>query len=309
MNQILYVQKEKKKGSTVEINKIVMFFSIAIIVFGLVMLGEGVYGSYKNGEMREVIENTTPTIALDREGQQLKISVSHIRELQSLTYNWNNDEDTVMEIDVTSKTSLVQRIELPAGENEFNITAIDVNGKTTNLTKEFYMETGRDITKPVIDISVVGNYIKVVATDETALSYLTYRWNEDEETTIQADVTNSGKIEMNVEILRGKNTITIIAVDSSNNAISREATFEGRVKPTIEVWADGNQLHIVGKHDTGVKQIDYTINGQTYSVQSPVGTEMTAVQTLSSGYNRVSITVYSVEETQETFEGECTINQ
>lgn len=309
MNQILYVQKEKKKGSTVEINKIVMFFSIAIIVFGLVMLGEGVYGSYKNGEMREVIENTTPTIALDREGQQLKISVSHIRKLQSLTYNWNNDEDTVMEIDVTSKTSLVQRIELPAGENEFNITAIDVNGKTTNLTKEFYMETGRDITKPVIDISVVGNYIKVVATDETALSYLTYRWNEDEETTIQADVTDSGKIEMNVEILRGKNTITIIAVDSSNNAISREETFEGRVKPTIEVWADGNQLHIVGKHDTGVKQIDYTINGQTYSVQSPVGTEMTAVQTLSSGYNRVSITVYSVEETQETFEGECTINQ
>ncbi len=39
MNQILYIQKEKKKGSTVEINKIVLFFSIAIIVFGLVMLG------------------------------------------------------------------------------------------------------------------------------------------------------------------------------------------------------------------------------------------------------------------------------
>ena len=309
MNQILYVQKEKKKGSTVEINKIVMFFSISIIVFGLVMLGEGVYGAYRNGEMRSVIENTTPTIALDREGQQLKISVSHIRELQTLTYNWNDDEDTNMQIDVTGKSSIVQRIELPSGENTFNITVVDINGKTTNLSKEFYMETGRDITKPVIDISVVGNYIKIVATDENGLSYLTYRWNEEEETTIQADATNSGKIEENVEIKRGKNTITIIAVDSSNNTISRTETFEGRVKPTINVWIDVNQLHIVGKHDGGIEKIEYSINGQTYTKDNPEGTEMEAVQALSPGYNRVSITVYSKEETQETFEGECTIAQ
>lgn len=307
MNQILYIQKEKKKGNTVEIHKIVLFFSISLIVFGLIMLGEGVYGSYKNSEMRAVIDNTTPTIALDREGQQLKISISHIRQLQSVTYNWNNDEDTEMEIDVTAKASIIQRIELPAGENEFNITATDVNGKTSSVSKEFYMETGRDITKPKIDVSVVGNYIKIVATDEKALSYLTYRWNDGEETTIQADVVDSGKIEINVEILRGKNTITIIAVDSSNNTSTREATFEGRVKPTLEVWVVGNQLNIVGKHETGVTKIDYTINGQTYSVQSPQGPEMKAVQTLEPGYNRVSIVVYSAEDTQENFEGECSI--
>lgn len=308
MNQILYVQKEKKKGSTIEINKIILFFSISIIVFGLVILGEGVYGAYKNGEMRQVIENTTPTIALDREGQQLKISLSHIRELKTLTYNWNNDEDTAMEIDVTGKSSIVQRIELPAGENEFNITAIDVNGKTTNLTKAFYMETGRDITKPQIDISVVGNqYIKILATDEKALSYITYRWNDEEETTIQASMEDSGKIEVNVDILRGKNTLTVIAVDSSNNAVSKEAIFEGRVKPTIEVWVEGNKLNIVGKHEGGVQKIEYTINGQTHTIQNEIGPEMKAEHELSAGYNRVSITVYSTEETQESFEGECTI--
>lgn len=307
MNQILYVQKEKKKGSTVEINKILLFFSISIIVFGLIMLGEGVYGAYKNGEMRQVIENTTPTIALDREGQQLKISLSHIRELKTVTYNWNNDEDTAMEIDVTGKVSIVQRIELPAGENEFNITAIDINGKTTNLSKAFYMETGRDITKPQVDISVVGNYIKVMATDEAGLSYITYRWNDNEETKIDANLEDSGKIETNVEILRGKNTLTVIAVDSSNNTISREAIFEGRVKPTIEVWVEGNKLNIVGKHDGGVQKIEYTINGQTHTVQKEISPEMKTEHELSAGYNRVSITVYSTEETQESFEGECTI--
>ena len=307
MNQILYEQKTKRKTSTIEIHKIVLFFSIAIIVFGLVLLGEVVYGAYKNGEMREVIENTTPTIALDREGQQLKISISHIRMLQNVTYNWNNDEDTAMEIDVTAKASVIQRIELPAGENTFNIKATDINGKTTNISKQFYMETGRDITKPKIDVSVVGNNIRITATDEKALSYITYRWNEDEETRIEADPTENGTIEIDVGILRGKNTNTIIAVDSSNNTISKDATFEGRVKPTIEVWIDGANLNIVGKHDVGVTKIEYTINGQSYSVENPQGTEMSAVQALEPGYNRVSIVVYSAEDTQEIFEGECTI--
>lgn len=307
MNQILYEQKAKRKTSTIEIHKIVLFFSIAIIVFGLIMLGEGVYGSYKNGQMRAVIENTTPTIVLDREGQQLKISISHIRQLQSATYNWNNDEDTAMTIDVTAKLSVIQRIELPAGENTFNITATDINGKTTNISKQFYMETGRDITKPKIDVSVVGNNIRITATDEKTLSYLTYRWNEDEETTIQADPTNGGIIEIDVGILRGKNTITIIAVDSSNNTITKEATFEGRVKPTLEVWVDGNNLNIVGKHDVGVTKIEYTINGKSYSVESPQGPEMSAVQAVEPGYNRVSIVVYSAEDTQEVLEGEFTL--
>jgi len=307
MNQILYEQKTKRKSSTIEIHKIVLFFSIAIIVFGLIMLGEGVYGSYKNSEMRAVIENTTPTIALDREGQQLKISISHIRQLQSVIYDWNNDEDTAMEIDVTGKQAIIQRIELPAGENEFNITAIDVNGKTTDISKEFYMETGRDITKPKIELSVVGNNIRITATDEKALSYLTYRWNEDEETRVEADLADNGLLEVDVGILRGKNTITIIAVDSSNNTSTKEATFEGRVKPTIEVWVDGNNLNIVGKHDVGVTKIEYTINGQTYSVESSQGPEMKAVQQVEAGYNRVSIVVYSAEDTQEVLEGEFTL--
>ena len=69
MNQILYIQKEKKKGSTVEINKIILFFSIAIIVFGLVMLGQGVYGAYKLNAERRVgsREFLDQLLSIDRE--------------------------------------------------------------------------------------------------------------------------------------------------------------------------------------------------------------------------------------------------
>lgn len=305
MNQILYVQKEKK-NSTIEINKIILFFTISIIVFGVIMIGEGAYGAYKNNEMRQVIENASPVASLDREGQQLKIYASHIRAIDKIEYNWNNDEDTANIIEGNGRTVITQRIDLPAGTNTFNIKLTDINGKTSEYSKEFYMENGRDITKPKIELSVVGNYVKVTATDEKALSYITYRWNDEEETKIEPNQTENAKIETNIEIKRGQNTLTIIAVDSSNNTITREEIFEGRVKPTIQVYIENGQLVVIARHETGVKQISLTINGQTNNIQGQEQPEMTYSQPLAEGYNRVSVIVYSVEDTQETFEGECT---
>lgn len=305
MNQILYIQKEKK-GSTIEIHKIVLFFSIAMIVFGVIMLGEGVYGAYKNSEMRKSIENAVPVAALDREGQQLKIHATHIRGIAKIEYNWNNDEDTANTIEGNGRNVIIQRIDLPAGTNIINVKLTDVNGKTATYSKEFYMENGKDITKPKIELSVAGNYIKVTATDETALSYLTYRWNEEDETKIEAGQTENAKIEASIEIKRGENTFTIIAVDSSNNTSTKEQVFVGKVKPTLEVYIDGGYLLMIAKHEVGVKQIDFTLNGQAYSVQYEEAPEMEYRHPLVEGQNIVTVTAYSVEDTQETFEGQCT---
>ena len=306
MNQILYVQKEKK-SNTIEISKIIRFFTIAIIVFGVVMLGEGVFGAFKNSEMRQIIENTSPIVSLDRDGQQLKISVTHIRTLESMDFNWNDDEDTQMSIDVAGRKTYVQRIDLPAGENIFNIVVKDVTGKVTTISKEFYIENGKDITKPKIEITVSGNNLRLIATDEKAMSYITYRWNEDEETKIDVNGMDTAKIETEVPILRGKNTIKVIAVDSSNNTVSREETFDGRMKPTIQVWIQDGYLVMVGRHDIGVKQINFNLNGQDYIVQGPVGEVLSYAQELAPGYNKVEITVYSVEDTTETLVGEATL--
>ena len=309
MNQILYIQKEKKKGSTVEIHKIVLFFTISIIVFGVVMLGEGVYGAYKNNEMRQVIENTAPVASLDREGSQLKIYASHIRAISKIEYNWNDDEDTANVIEGNGRNAITQRIDLPAGDNTFNITLTDVNGKTSTYSKEFYMENGKDIKKPKVELSVSGNYIKLTATDETMLSYVTYRWNEEDETRIEANQMVNDLVEANIEIKRGKNTLTVIAVDASNNTTTRQEVFEGRVKPTIEVYVDGTELVIKAKHDTGIEKIELTVNDQTTTIDNTTDnkTELTHKQALKSGYNLVKITAYSDEDTQETFEGQCTL--
>ena len=113
------------------------------------------------------------------------------------------------------------------------------------------------------------------------------------------------KIETEVPLQRGENKLTIIAVDASNNTSTVVETYKGVIKPTIQVWIEGNYLVIVGRHDIGVKQIDFNLNGQNYSVQGPTGEVLSYAQELQPGYNKVEITVYSVEDTTETLVGEA----
>ena len=309
MNQILYIQKDnKRKGGTIEVNKIIKFFTIALIVFGVILLGEGVYGAFKNNEMRQVIENAKPVCSLDREGNQLKIYATHIREISEIEYNWNNDEDTANKIEGKGRKVITQRIDLPAGENTFYIRLTDINGKTEVYSKEFYMENGKDITKPKIDVSVVGNYVKLIATDEKALSYITYRWNDEEETKLEVGQTDNTKIETSIEIKRGQNTLTIIAVDSSSNTGKFEREIKGVFKPVVaDVYVLDSELYVRITHDLGIKDAVVDVNGQETELDGNSGTDLTFKIPLAAGYNRVKIIANSVEDTYETYEGECTL--
>lgn len=301
MNQILFVQKNQKE-SNIDINKILIIFAILLIGFGIAMLGQGVYSKLKNSEYTKKIMNAIPTASFEREGQYLIIKSSHIRPIQSIKYNWNGEEEIV--INGNNRTEIIEKIELPAGNNTLNIIITDVNGKQTTYSKDYSIETGKDIRKPEIDIDIVGNYVKLTVTDEKALSYVTYRWNEEEETKLQPTGADNAKIESNVEILKGRNKLTIIAVDASNNTTTREETFEGLTKPTVDVYVDGDSFLIVAKHENSIDHIEYTFNGQKYSIQYTPGPEMQYRQKMVEGHNKISVQAYSTDNTVGTYEGE-----
>ena len=303
MNQILYRKKENK-STIADVKKIVLFFAFSIIVFGVAMLGQGIYAVSRNINYNKMLENARPEISVEQEGQYLRVQISHIKPISKIEYSWNNDEETI--IDGKEKTNIMERIELPAGNNSFNMLVTDIDNKKSEFTKEYTIETGRDIQKPNIDLNIVGNFIKLSVTDDTALSYITYRWNEDEEKRIEPEGNENAKIEDSIEILKGKNTLTIIAVDSSNNTITKKEIFEGLTKPTIELYIDGDSFVIFAKHEKGIEHMEYTLNGQKVSVQIEPGPEMQYRQKLLDGYNYISVQAFSVDDTVATKDGEYT---
>ena len=304
MNQILYVEKNKKQSEPLDLNKVLLIFAIVLIVFGVSLLGKGVYAVVKNNEYSEKVIKAIPIAEITQEGQYANLNVKHVRAIETITYNWNGDEDTV--INGNGRSSIAESIEIPVGNNTLYITIKDVVGKTARYNKEFSVNTGRDLKKPNIELNVVGNYLKLIVTDDTALNYVTYRWNENEEKKLVPNEVENAKIESSIEILKGRNKLTVIAVDSSNNTTTKTETYEGLTKPTVEVYVDGDSFLIIAKHENAVDRIEYTLNGQKYSIQYTPGPEMQYRQKMAEGYNKISIKAYSVDETVATKDGEYT---
>ena len=204
--------------------------------------------------------------------------------------------------------TLEKEISLPAGNNTLYITVIDEDKVESTFEKNFESENGVDIINPEISLEVVSSKLVIKATDETKLDFLTYRWNDEQETKVYPE-GNDKEIQVELDIMKSSNDITISVVDSNNNTTTETKTFLGVTNPKIiiELSADGSSLDITCKHEVGIEKIEYTLNGQAYEgVFEDKPTEVQFEQALDVGYNRIILTATSVEKTSYTFDGETT---
>lgn len=315
MNQILdYTPNKNSKKSSNSSDTVVRVFALILVIFSLCLLGTGVYSIIKNKktENKPVDKPTYANIDMVQEGDQAIITVTHDKVIESMVYSWNSDAERSVKGDGQKK--IEKTLDLPAGKNTLYIKVIDVNGVETSANKEFTAESGVDIMNPVISLDIVNGeeekMLKITATDETKIDFITYRWNDEEEVKVEASEDNDKEIVTEVPIKRGKNDITIVAVDSENNTTTETKSYTGLTKPEITVGlsADGSTLIIKATHENGVKSVYYTLNDNPYQGDfeeqgNPKEVEFT--QVLDEGYNRLVLTVTSVDGTETVFDGEC----
>ncbi len=315
MNQILSVQppkpnkpkKEKRQkmrnntgGGTIEVEKIVRFFAIILIVFGIIMIGSGSYSMYQNSQTGNT--EAKPTISVQETSDtQLEIEVSHSTPLQRVTYNWNGQDP--VELNASGKKSVTQTIEIPTGENTLNIYAVDQEGKETNYSRLYTREGDIDI-----NFEVDGSNLKVTATGKNQLSYMTYRWDEEEEQRVDI---NDMSTEQSIEIPMGQHTLTVSVVDINNTTETKEQEVKGVTKPTLEVTTDGSANFVIrASDDEGLTKIEVRIDeddnqkyvfnlDQIYSLDQRKQFEYNKFA-LHDGENKIEVTVYNESGVSET---------
>ena len=301
MNQILYTEnsKSKKVKGPVEIKKVVLFFSIAIILFGIVLLGQGSYAMYKQNEEKKINE-TIPTIQIEQKEKQAVIKVSHDKEIVQMTYQINEEQEKV--IPGNGRTSLEQTIDLSVGSNDILITVIDINGKETSEQVNLEVET--DLS---IELAVVGNKIKITASDtQEGMNYLTYKWNNDEETRVEMTEESPNKIEVEADIPVGYNTLTINAVNQKNIIRTKEQEVRGVKKPEISAVQEDEYIVITVTDEEGLQSIEHNLNGEVLQTIDAGGqTELVYRQQLVEGDNYITVTATSTSGAETVFYGLC----
>lgn len=307
MNQILYMGNNKKSG-TLEIKTVVMIFSICIILFGIILVGKGSFAIISNISNNN-LENI-PVVTMSQEGNTIKLTVKHDKAIDKIVYNWNSKQEYMLL--GKGRTDLTEEIEVPEGENLLTVKITDIEGKIVSYTRQC-KSTDEDVIKPEIELLVENSKVKIVAKDETQIDYIKYYWNNEDETKVEAREDSPKQIEEKLSIMKGENTLTIIAVDKNGNETKKEQTFKGAKKPTVELYREGQELIVKVTDEEGVQKIEYTINGEQYSTD-PNNTgeslnlkEVEFRQPLASGSNTITIKAYNISGLVEEVTGETTI--
>ena len=325
MNQILDFETEKRgksqKQNSTKSDKAIKIFAAFLMIFALLLIGSGVYSLFINNSSDDESSSVAAVVQaeinaiMDESNATIILTVESEIEIDKVVYNWNTN--TEMTIDGEDSKTLEKSIDLPSGKNTLNVKVIDNDGNETSESFDFESEEGNDIINPDITLEVTEDKnLLITATDETEMSFLTYRWNDEEETTINVDEDSDDKttITVEIEIPKGTNTITVVAVDASSkhNTRTETKTLTGVTKPEITYnLSEDGVLTFFCTHENGIKEIYYTLNGNaygiTYTEEEGYPTTAEFEQPLEVGYNEIYLTVTSVDDTEQTFEGTCTI--
>lgn len=293
MNQILQV-KDTKQLKPISAKKIFLFLLIAIILLGLGIGGYYIYENISNGNIKlpifiQVPEEPDATITLTQtDRNKLIMSVSSETGISKITYSLNNEEAEV--IDLAGETAFEETISMQVGENTLFVSVLDAEGKEITKQETFVVEA----PKPVIDLSVVGNDIKITITSETELEEITYKWNTDnEKRENMATYENRLSFEKQLEIPIGQNTLIIIATDINGGATQKVQEIKGVTKATTTTKVDGEYLHFTVQGKENIETVEFEFNGQRFLMNTETFGETKKVHykvKLVEGKNYLTIT-------------------
>jgi len=305
MNQILdYNPNKSSGGGTSGSDKVVRVFAIILAIFAICLLAGGAYGIYKNNSNSGLPAQAATKAQIDVEQKETTavIKVKHDKVIEKLIYNWDSEKENT--IKGSGESAMESEISLFAGEHTLNVKVIDIEGNETIYDQVITSEAGEDKLYPVISLNVNNETKRLVitATDETAIDYVTYRWNDEEEEKVEVE-DDEKKIEFDIEILKGKNDLTVIAVDKNKNTTTELKSFSGVTKPDVKVTiaADKKSADVYCFHENGIKEVKFKINDQDYN--GDIGEEQQKEIrfngiALPEGNSTITVTVSSVDETE-----------
>ncbi len=290
MNQILATSEatsKKKRSGPADIKTIVKVFAIVMIVFGVFMIGTGSYAMYKDNESKNS-EVTKPTITeTQKDEKTVLVSVAHDKAIDRIEYKWNDGE--VETVTGNGRKNIEIEVEIPGGTNTLNVRAIDINGQEISTDIDY---TAEDI----INLAVSGSKLKITAENETEISYMTYRWDDEEEQRIDI---NSTTVDQEIDIPMGEHNLTVILVDVNNETITKEQKVKGVTKPVIEIGADeAKENYLVTITDeTGLDRVEVTLRGEskTVTVEDNATEVKYRFPLIENDENILEITAYNVD--------------
>ena len=297
MNQILSVniqpkgKKVKSKDTKpVDIKLVMRVFAMCLLILGIAIIAVGAYTIFKN-LTSEGSATLQPSITIeDKAEDTILLKVVSNKNISKLEYRWNDGESTVE--NGTNGKYIEKEIKVPAGTSTLYVTITDTNGEEYPYQKQYNRDSN-------IKLDVSGNKIKITYNGDKEISYMTYKWDDQDEQTIQI---NDTKINKEIDAIKGLHTLTVTVVDEDNDMDTKVQKINGVSKPEVKVRLDDDQTHFVitASDDEQIATIEFKLNqddNQDYIIHLDQDgntlkeVDYTLPMELQSGRNTIEVTV------------------
>ena len=304
MNQILSFKTIG--NSKVQLKKVIKFFSVFIIFFGIILATEGAFGYYQN-KNKNVIIGETPNISIKRNNDITILNITSKIGVHKIIYSWNDGIETTME--KSGEKELEVEIPTTLGTNDLNIKIVDSNGNTITYdsvkiaydgaqdTNENWEEAVKnDKTKPILTVESVKGRIVMTAKDDVKMSYVTYSWNGEEENKVTGLSDDEKSLTTEIDsrsVKKGTNKLVVKAYDKAGNVETVEKEVQGANGSEIQVNQEDDNIVVKVKNDINITKIIYTFNGEEKTIDNINKNEYEFKLPLKDGENKISISAYA----------------
>ena len=304
MNQILSFKTIG--NSKVQLKKVIKFFSVFIIFFGIILATEGAFGYYQN-KNKKVIIGETPNISIKRNNDITILNITSKIGVHKIIYSWNDGIETTME--KSGEKELEVEIPTTLGTNDLNIKIVDSNGNTITYdsvkiaydgaqdTNENWEEAVKnDKTKPILTVESVKGRIVITAKDDVKMSYVTYSWNGEEENKVTGLSDDEKSLTTEIDsrsVKKGTNKLVVKAYDKAGNVETVEKEVQGANGSEIQVNQEDDNIVVKVKNDINITKIIYTFNGEEKTIDNINKNEYEFKLPLKDGENKISISAYA----------------
>lgn len=309
MNQILSTSSGKKNKEPLGIQTITRIFAIILLLFGIILIGQGSWAMF-TGEEEDKKQTTVPVVQMIQEGNNLKVTVQHNRAIDRIVYKLNDAQEITLQ--GRGRMQIEEIIPLEIGENSIYLTVSDLTGKEVSYNQTYFVEEG-DTIAPEIELILEDGKIKISAKDETQMAYILYYWNNEDETRLDVREESPKLIEERLTVLKGENTLTVVAVDATGNETTKNQVYKGAKKPEISLSREEDELIIKVTDEENIQKVEFTLNGVFYSTDANnTGTalnmkEIEIRQKLNTGTNTITVKAYNVSGLTQEGTGEVTV--
>lgn len=275
MNQILSF--ENAETSKKQINKIIIFFAIIIVIFGIILIAEGVWGY--NKEKEKAVDVDRPNVDIIRNGDITTLIINSEIGIRQIIYYWNDGIENTIE--KNSEKDFEIDIETTIGTNDLNLEIIDSDGNSIKYEpikisyeglpeeeESWEVAITRDKTEPIISLGANNGKVTINASDNLKMSYVTYSWNGGEETKITGLSEDEKSLSAEIDVVKGDNTLIVKAYDMAGNVAKVEKEVHGTDGPEIHVRRENDEIVINVEDEFGITKITYNFNGEEKIIEN-----------------------------------------